>query len=266
MFRIDPRLAMSWLSPTTVRFGRDVEAAVIDGVDARVEHAIAVLRLGASHDHVAALVGRARADRLLAALAPTAAPSRRSLTVAVPGSGRLASTIRGIVTSEGHALRLRRAELVVPVASGALPRADARRLLASDRPHLPVVAGDGWIDIGPLVVPGSSACHRCGHLADLDADPVRRRAWGAEPDVQLGWGEVALAAGQVARILLALSEDRARPGTRVRIDRADLSVSEWIAHPHPACGCGAARETVMELADHVRNRSRRTASARAARG
>ncbi|WP_299035787.1 hypothetical protein [uncultured Pseudokineococcus sp.] len=86
------------------------------------------------------------------------------------------------------------ADLVVLVADGAPPPARAAQLLRADADHLAVVLRERSAVVGPLVVPGRTACLRCLDLHRADRDPEWPRvaaqlahpvAGGGRPDVVL---------------------------------------------------------------------------------
>lgn len=251
MIRIDPRVAVCWLTPTTVRIGRDRALATIEHVDPSREHALGLLRLGVSREHLAAVLGDDNAAALLAEVAGAVAPEARPLTIAVNGVGALANTIRGTLAAEGHDIRLRRATLLIFVSLAAVPASTSQRAMASDRVHLPVVVGDQTIEVGPLVVPGRSACRRCADLGRLDRDPDRRRAWGEIPETEPSSGEIAQTVATVAQLARAISRGTVRPGVITTIDRTTLGTVTETIDPHPQCGCGAARENGMAHDDLV---------------
>jgi hypothetical protein len=111
----------------------------------------------------------------------------------------------------------------------------AARLVAADATHLPVeLAGDG-IGIGPLVVPGRSACLRCRHERRIDDDAswplVAAQLLGREPVVT----DPALlveAALLAARLLRAGHAGLAATVSSGSVQR------RWRAHrPHARCLC-----------------------------
>ena len=106
-----------------------------------------------------------------------------------------------------------------------------RRLMAADLPHLPVTADDRGLTIGPLVVPGDTACTRCLDLHRTDADP--RWPMAATQLRITKWPPVSreLTEAATGLALLAL-----RPGAPVwRIEH--VRVGEVRVEPHPECGC-----------------------------
>ncbi len=124
-------------------------------------------------------------------------------SVLLVGRGRLARAVRGTLRRTG--VQVRYADrLAHPVPAGALVvllgedavSSSAGALLVNEgRPHLAVVAGADRASVGPLVLPGRSACLRCLELHRTDRDPawpaVAAQLAGPTP---AGRGESALTA------------------------------------------------------------------------
>lgn len=122
-------------------------------------------------------------------------------------------------------------------------------LMGEQVPHLAVSAGEAIGVVGPLVVPGRSACLRCLDLARADRDP----AWplilaqlAGHPD-PLGCDAplAAAVAAQAAFQALALI-DRAAGTGAVTNGTLELVLPEWQWRrrtwlPHPRCSCGASQ-------------------------
>lgn len=130
-------------------------------------------------------------------------------------------------------------------------------LLAERIPHLLAAAFEGHGTIGPLVVPGSTACLNCLDHTRRDADPcwpkVSARLGGHPPgeiacDAALSSLVAAKAAGYALSFL-----DRAHAETEATADVTNGTVhvfpdGRWRRRswqPHPDCGCG--REDVASL-------------------
>jgi bacteriocin biosynthesis cyclodehydratase domain-containing protein len=105
--------------------------------------------------------------------------------------------------------------------------------------------------VGPLVLPGRSACLRCLDLARAERDP----AWPlilaqlASPDSGAGAGTCdAVLATAVAALATAQAltfVDTGRPAAAVSDATLELAVPDWQWRrrswpPHPRCSCGAA--------------------------
>lgn len=133
---------------------------------------------------------------------------------------------------------------VLVVADGELSRSDLDPHVRAGRAHLPVTAGPrGWT-VGPLVVPGASACVRCVDAHRGEHDPRRalvvdqlagRRS--APPDPVLAELAVRWAVRDVLTHL-----DGGQPSTwSATVELGpDLRPHRrpWTRHPH--CGCSWA--------------------------
>jgi bacteriocin biosynthesis cyclodehydratase domain-containing protein len=140
---------------------------------------------------------------------------------------------------------------VVLVEPDAADAAAAGPLVTADVPHLSVVVREGTVVVGPLVLPGRSACLCCLDLHRRDRDPawpriltqlLRARGQGGLPaaeetaSTQLG---ASLAALQVLAALDDNGPDH-RPAAvsatlEVELPDGLLGRREW--QVHPACGC-----------------------------
>lgn len=116
-----------------------------------------------------------------------------------------------------------------------------------DRPHLIAGLRHPVAVVGPLVVPGWSACHRCADLAHGDTDPrwpYLRAALASSPVGAIGTPPPdpvqasTLAALTVAEVL-AFVESRP-PRTLNAVLRIDQDGWPQLhpLRPHPRCGCG----------------------------
>jgi hypothetical protein len=134
--------------------------------------------------------------------------------------------------------------LVVVVGDDAVSTAVGSALLAEGLPHLAVVAGTDRVGVGPLVVPGRSACLRCVELARTDRDPgwpaVAAQLDGPAP-IQRGESSLtALAAGLLALQVAGWVDDRGAPasvGATLSVTLPDGMTSRRAWSRHPACGC-----------------------------
>ena len=167
-----------------------------------------------------------------------------------------------------------RPDFVVEHADFVVPPSRCQGHLSADTPHLAVVAGDRWIDVTPVVVPGLTPCMRCDDLARIDADPawpaVATQLGARRSTVTYDGALEACADAAVARIVLAYSRGEPAP-----LDGATARFSDPLAGPlakprrfHPACGCrdlpGSATAPVPPRA--ARRPARTTAAACAERG
>ena len=191
VLRLDPRYPVAWRTPTSMQLGFTGHPLVIDDVSPAAERMVAALIAGVSRTGLR-MIGRTagaselEVDDLLHLLGPALTPEQppRPWAVTVVGSGTTADTIAGLLGVAGMAVTAARtaaiatrvpADLAVVVGNFAI-RSDLSRLwLQRDVPHLAVVLGDDAADVGPLVVPGGSACLLCvAHHCLRTQDSVNR--------------------------------------------------------------------------------------------
>ncbi|WP_443609512.1 TOMM precursor leader peptide-binding protein [Actinacidiphila acididurans] len=167
------------------------------------------------------------------------------------------------------------------LAAYAPDPAEARQLVAAGVPHLYTGVLEGLGVVGPLVLPGRTACGECLSLRLADDDPAWPRMLaqlrsGRQPavpacDLALATALAGLAAAQV----LAFLDGRPAPGpgSRTELPLAGLAPRVRALAPHPDCGCGArsggaggvAGEHSGQLpGQHSRERAGRPAVARGA--
>ena len=131
---------------------------------------------------------------------------------------------------------------------------EARRLVAAGVPHLYAGVLEGTGVVGPLVLPGRTACGQCValRLARQDAAWPRMLAQlrsGRQPAVPAC--DIALAttvAGLAAAHVLARLDGGTPPsaGARVELSLGRLTSRVVPLPPEPGCGCGSAREPARE--------------------
>ena len=112
----------------------------------------------------------------------------------------------------------------------------ARRLTARDQAHLLVQVGERAITVGPMVVPGTTACVTCLGLAATAADP----AWptlALQGDARRPRTDPVLAtlAGALAAHVV-LAHLAGRPTAMWRVDAEGATRLET-PPPHPDCRC-----------------------------
>jgi hypothetical protein len=122
----------------------------------------------------------------------------------------------------------------------------ASALVRERVPHLAASASEAIGVVGPLVVPGQSACLRCLDLARTDRDPawplILAQLAGREPhptacDAALATAVAAQAASQALAFV-----DRAAPASAVVNGTLELVLPAWQWRrrtwpPHPKCSC-----------------------------
>lgn len=136
-------------------------------------------------------------------------------------------------------------DLAVVFGVGACDPAVTVPLMASDIPHVLITCDEQGAWVGPLVVPGETACAACVGLHHTDKDP--------------SWPHMSLQLGQRRRPALtadAVAGVTALASAAVRAHTEPMHDAEWIrsfawrvtaalpafrepAPAHPDCGCGA---------------------------
>ncbi|HET8970398.1 MAG TPA: hypothetical protein VFN19_05000 [Candidatus Nanopelagicales bacterium] len=114
-------------------------------------------------------------------------------------------------------------------------------------PHLPVIAAGGGAQVGPLVLPGRTACLHCEELALVERDRHRPALTlglrelarsGARAGLPVAASLAALAASHgVVRTLEVLDGVAEPTGTRLLLRLPDASADVDPIAPHPTCGC-----------------------------
>lgn len=151
------------------------------------------------------------------------------------------------------------ADVVLLVARHVLDPRRAAPHLWADRVHLPVVVGGGGVTVGPLVVPGETACVSCVHLERRDDD----RAWPLLALQLLSAGAPSpsseLVHESAAALIRVLGDPAAARGHSVTLTATgDRRRREHL--PHDECGCRAPEGNAT--APVPLSRSRRTTTAR----
>jgi hypothetical protein len=148
--------------------------------------------------------------------------------------------------SPGRSARAgRRPDLVVLADSHHREVADA---LARDGiAHLSAAASEAIGSVGPLVLPGRTACLRCLDLTRAERDPAwplilaQLTGCAADPPACDTVLAAAVAAQATAQALAFI--DRATPGSAVTNGTLELVLPDWqwrrrTWKPHHRCGCG----------------------------
>ncbi|HEY2266351.1 MAG TPA: ThiF family adenylyltransferase [Streptosporangiaceae bacterium] len=134
------------------------------------------------------------------------------------------------------------------VLAGPADPEEVAGLLRARVPHLAVHADEAIAVVGPLVIPGYSACLRCADLARAGRDsawPLILAQAAGPPracDTVLAAGTAALAARQALTFL-----DQAGTIPATLNGTLELVLPDWQWHrrtwlPHPTCTCGGGRE------------------------
>ncbi len=251
-----------------------IAAAGDRGIPAQLtERVLTLLAAGGALDDFPAGTYRALPAQLRTRLAPELAAAslahrdgdggarilarRRAAYVSIYGAGRLRSGVAELLTASGIG-EVAGAEATGPASTpGARP--DLAVLLGTpvpelgacllrDRiPHLAASAGEAIGVVGPLVLPGKSACLRCLDLARTDRDPawplIFAQLAGRQPDPPACDAPLAAAvAAQAAAQALAFIDRPAAAGA-VLNGTVELVLPAWQWRrrtwlPHRDCACG----------------------------
>ena len=116
--------------------------------------------------------------------------------------------------------------------------------MSEDEIHLIVAAPDGpSIDVGPLVIPGKSACSRCVTLARSDQHRLSREIdlyKSTHTELEIPVSVAHHVAAQIASEILRYIDTKksALISTRIRTNYLDVCNPQHIRFArHPLCGC-----------------------------
>lgn len=277
MLRLAPSHPPLWRSPSSIQLGAEC-AARVDDVSVWQERLLDALVDGipdAMLAPLAASFGAAPADaaafvrRIGGALGrePEAAPRVR---VEVPEGLGHAETAILLAGLQGAGLDVAACTAwpvdggtripVIAVASRLLDPHRAARLVAADTPHLPVELSGDRVTVGPLVIPGVTACLACLHAHRRESDPtwplvaVQLLARGLVPTEPALLLEAAVLA---ARLLAG-----GVPAGAAATVSAGSVRRRWHAHrPHAACLCRSPGGTATADAPDARSSAPTTARA-----
>jgi hypothetical protein len=196
---------------------------------------------------------------------------RRAACIRVHGPGRIATVLTGLLDAAGVGVVLRADDDDGSGSAGeqnrrragqharrAVTRPDVEvltsrpgpgvlsRLVGQGIPHLAVSGSEAIGIVGPLVLPGRSACLRCLDLTRSDRDPAwprilaqlaRREASPAACDVTLAAAVAAQAATQVLGFVDV--HDAAAIGCTLELVLPGWQWRRRTWPPHPRCSCGS---------------------------
>jgi hypothetical protein len=163
-----------------------------------------------------------------------------------------ADDLQSLLLSEGHDRALvavghrppcdQTTDLVLLLTQQAeCDRAETDELLRNDRPHLVTSFVGTAASVGPLVVPGRTACLRCADLATAESDPTwpERLAVRIGRRVRLSAPVLSWVAATVVQQAFAWATHGTPDtlGTVLELDSTDgrLRTRRWPVHPD--CGC-----------------------------
>ncbi len=193
--------------------------------------------------HGGGKVGGSLADLLTAAgvgqvthAGPPPGPeSSGTLRAAAPGRGRFRPPRTAV-----------RPDLAILI--GRYPPELPAALMRDQIPHLAISAGEAIGMVGPLVLPGITACLRCLDLARADRDPawplILAQLTGREPDPPACDAPLTAAVAAQAAFQALAFVDRATPARAVTNGTLELVLPGWQWRrrtwpPHPRCWCGS---------------------------
>lgn len=254
VLKLDPRWPLVWRNPFSLQFGIDPPRVRLDDLTDSEERMLAALAIGVTLPGLAVICGERLEvrDALLTRLEPvmlSGLPQAPPPLVAVSGVGSLASAvtavlagcgIRVVTAADPAELEHTSPDLAVVVGQFVLAPATHAVWLRRDIVHLPVVASETGVTIGPIIEPGEGPCLLCLELYRRDADP----AWPAVAAQLLGRSAgsdcalvMAEASAALARVVLARLNNGPGFAHSLRIDATTgaRTSREW--HPHPDCGC-----------------------------
>lgn len=260
ILRLDPRRPLVWRSPRSLQIGVDPRLAVLNDVTDGDARLIDALTAGITRAGLGTLASQAgvpprRVDEVLrtvtAALEREPSPgceptgALRRPPLAVVGRGAAAARVAGVLGEAGHPVAFgasiarvagRRPGAAVLVSSHVADPLEHQRWLRRDITHLPVIFGDVAVTIGPLVVPGESACLACLERQRTTADPawpsVAAQLWGRTSAV-----ETVTAATEAALEVMRLLRSDGAAGFAVRLDTETGERIERVWRPSEQCGC-----------------------------
>jgi bacteriocin biosynthesis cyclodehydratase domain-containing protein len=278
MLRLAPSHPPLWRTPSTLQFGTD-DVARIDDVAPWQERVLLALRDGIADAMLVPLAtgfGASECDaRRFARLirpaldavdtAPVVAtlelPADLAAGEAAAFTNALANT--GVTVADVRAWPSGSAGTpVIVVAHRLLDPRRAARLAASDVVHLPVELFGDRVTVGPLIVPGRTACLACVHAHRTDADAqwpllasqlLGRSPIATDPGLLL---EAALLAGRLLQL------PAAEPETTMSVVLSASTVRRtWSAHvPHARCLCRSPEGTASADAPDARSFAPTTAT------
>ena len=281
VLKVRAGVPLVWRSPSSLQFGVDAPLAVLEELDEGTERIVAALVSGISRSGVDMMarslaLGPDAVESLLARLEPVLVPQAAAdgHRVVVTGSGALADEVRRLLATEGLLAGSDDSapELAVIVAGWLIGAEDHGRWLRRDIPHLPVVAGDAGVTVGPLVEPGSGPCLYCVQLTMADADPawpaIATQLWSRPPPSPSELVIAQSAAFAVRQVVARVATGSTGAGstgaaTSWRLDAAtgELSSRGWTRHAECRCAAPAESDWAPAADRETRRATRRAAAA-----
>lgn len=244
--RIDPSIPVVWRDSDTVQFGLDPEVTRLGPLDFAGARGVAELVRGTSLSRLASIVGGEDAARRLIASCgpvfdsphPTVLPRTAVIGIA-PATETIARTWAGAsqsitVAGASSDVDASTVDFVLLVSHFVVSPMDIQPWLGRDITHCAIVFGESSVRVGPVVVPGQTACIRCVELAHIDSDP----AWSAvAPQVWRRHASADFPSLAVHAAAESLGMFPMGGGYSVRIDRTTFTRAVSPHTIHPRCGC-----------------------------
>lgn len=244
--RIDPSIPVVWRDSDTVQFGLDPIVSTLGPLGMVDARGIAELVRGTSLMRLASVVGGDAAARSLIDSCgdvfhrPARATLPRLAVVGIaPGKDIIARTWAGatqstVIADSSVDLAGVEVDFVIVVSHFVVSPIDIQPWLGRDINHCAIVFGEASVRVGPLVVPGKSACIRCVELTHVDSDAT----WSAvAPQVWRRRAAADLPALAVHAAAESLGMFPMGGGYSVRIDGLTFSRAVSPHAFHPECGC-----------------------------
>ncbi len=246
--RIDPSIPVVWRDSETVQLGLDPERARIGPLDLFGARGVAELVRGTSLARLSSVVGGDHAAQSLIDACGDVFHRTRQATLPrlavvgiAPATETVARTWVGstrstVVAASSHDVSAAEVDFVLLVSHFVVSPIDVQPWLGRDIAHCAIVFGESSVRVGPVVIPGETACIRCVELAHIDGDP----SWSAvAPQV---WRRRA-AADSVDLAIHAAAESLSMypmgGGYSVRVDGVTWNRAVSPHALHPDCGCRA---------------------------
>ena len=244
--RIDPSIPVVWRDSDTVQFGLDPIRSTLGPLGVVETRGIAELIRGTTLTRLSSVVGSEVAARSLIDSCgdvfdrPARATLPRLAVIGIaPGKEIIARTWAGatastVIADSSADLSGANVDFVIVVSHFVVSPIDIQPWLGRDINHCAIIFGETSVRIGPLVVPGKSACVRCVELTHVDNDST----WPAvAPQV---WRRSAAADSPALAVHAAAESLGMFPmggGYSVRIDGLTFSRAVSPHAFHPECGC-----------------------------
>jgi len=258
--RLRRREVLTWRSPTTLQVGLHAPVVTLEPVPPQVAALIGLLAEPRTPSELARLLPELEPSWIewvcahLGSAGLLATPEAEPPSeVLICGEGALARALAASLTGAG--LKVVRATsgpgdthdrerlAIVAEASIEPDRALTAQLAAAGVPHLVVRLDPSRAVVGPLVIPGRTACLRCLDLAACQFDPtwprilaqLCRQAPPTEPGL-LAW---AVATATMHAQAWARDIDPETLGRSLELGLDDYRLRSRTWTPHPDCGCVA---------------------------